>query len=105
MTVLSAVLLPLVYLFVLGSSLQGPIHGLRLGVVIDDQGPAARAFIGALHAIEQGPRTMNLVAIAALRAVLFRQGDVTAAGPHVLFLGGFAIVMVVLAITTLRRTL
>lgn len=60
-TLLSSVVMPLVYLYILGNSLQGPIKGLALGVVARDQGPEARAFIGALQAIEHGPRTVRLL--------------------------------------------
>jgi ABC-2 type transport system permease protein len=59
--VLSAVLLPIVYLLVLGNSLNGPLTGLRLGVVNQDQGPEARQLLGALQAIEHGPATVAIV--------------------------------------------
>lgn len=79
MTVGSAVLLPLVYLFVLGNSLLGPIHGLRLGVVLEDRGSSARDLLGALHAIEQGPRTVALVPIASAEHAMqmLRDGDIS----------------------------
>lgn len=57
----SAVILPIVYLLILGNSLQGPLTGLRLGVVSQDQGPQAREFMGALQAIEHGPATVLIV--------------------------------------------
>ena len=73
-TLLAAVLMPLLYLVILGNSLQGPIKHLPLGVVALDQGPVARELIGALQAIERGPKTVRLVwqtdptrALAALR--------------------------------------
>ncbi|HEY6460948.1 MAG TPA: ABC transporter permease [Polyangiaceae bacterium] len=59
--VLSSVLLPVVYLLILGNSLNGPLTGLRLGVVNEDQGPQARALLGALQAVEHGPRSVSLV--------------------------------------------
>ncbi len=59
--VLSAVVLPIVYLLILGNSLNGPLTGLRLGVVAEDRGTQARALLGALQAIERGPRTVSLV--------------------------------------------
>ena len=58
---LSSVVLPVVYLLILGNSLNGPLTGLRLGVVNEDQGPRAREFLGALQAIEHGPATVSLV--------------------------------------------
>lgn len=63
LTLFSAVLLPLLYLVILGNSLQGPIKGLVLGVVAFDQGPQARDFIGALQALERGPHTVTVVSI------------------------------------------
>lgn len=60
-TLVSAVLLPIAYLVILGNALQGPLTGLRLGVVSLDDGPQARALQGALHAIENGPRTVVMV--------------------------------------------
>jgi ABC-2 type transport system permease protein len=71
----SAVLLPILYLLILGNALQGPLTGLRLGVVDLDDGPEARALLGALQAVEHGPRTWALspvrdpeAGLAALRA-------------------------------------
>lgn len=58
---LSSVVLPIVYLLILGNSLNGPLTGLSLGVVSQDQGPQARALLGALQAIEHGPATVSLV--------------------------------------------
>lgn len=56
----SAVLLPLVYLFILGNSLQGPLTRLPVGVVVLDRGPETRRLLGALQAIEHGPKTLSL---------------------------------------------
>ncbi len=58
---LSAVVLPVMYLLILGNSLNGPLTGLRLGVVSQDQGPQARALLGALQAVAHGPATVVLV--------------------------------------------
>jgi ABC-2 type transport system permease protein len=62
LALLSAVVLPLLYLFILGNSLQGPIKGLPLGVVMLDTGESSRRVVGALQALERGPRTVRLVA-------------------------------------------
>ncbi len=59
----SAVLLPVLYLMILGNALQGPLKGLRLGVVNLDDGPQARALMGALQAVQNGPRTFTVVPI------------------------------------------
>lgn len=61
---LSAVVLPIIYLLILGNALQGPLTGLRLGVVDQDHGPEERALLGALQAVEHGPRTIVLVPLA-----------------------------------------
>lgn len=58
---LSAVVMPLLYLVVLGNTLQGPLTGLPLAVVSLDDGPQARALLGALQAVERGPGTVTLV--------------------------------------------
>jgi ABC-2 type transport system permease protein len=58
---ISAVILPLVYLLVLGNALQGPLKGLKLGVVALDGGPSARALYGSLQAIAMGPRTFTMI--------------------------------------------
>lgn len=70
MTLLSAVVLPLVYLLILGNSLQGPLTGLPLGVVTLDQGPEARRLLGALQAVEHGPRTLRLVRVGDVEAAM-----------------------------------
>ena len=57
----TAVLLPILYLLILGNALQGPLKGLRLGLLNLDQGPQARALLGALQAVEHGPATVVLV--------------------------------------------
>jgi ABC-2 type transport system permease protein len=63
-TLLSAVIMPLVYLLILGNSLQGPLTGLPVGVVVLDDGAESRRFVGALQAIEHGPRTLSLTRMA-----------------------------------------
>jgi ABC-2 type transport system permease protein len=76
-TLLSSVMMPLLYLFILGNSLQGPVKGLALGVVAHDEGPEARRFIGALQAVAHGPRTVRLrwVGDAARAMGLLRAGE------------------------------
>ncbi|HEX7480576.1 MAG TPA: ABC transporter permease [Polyangiales bacterium] len=64
LTLFSSVLMPLLYLVILGNSLQGPIKGLPLGVVVHDRGPLARELLGALQALEHGPGTVRLVPLA-----------------------------------------
>lgn len=86
---LSAVMLPILYLIILGNALQGPLTGLQLGIVAEDDGPEARALLGALQAVEQGPKTFTMVrmkdAMEGRKAL--RAGELTG----LLFLpGGFS---------------
>jgi ABC-2 type transport system permease protein len=76
----SAVLLPILYLLILGNSLQGPLKHLPLGVVCQDDGPQARLLLGALQAIQQGPGTLALVSIAdtSQGMAMLRQGELSA---------------------------
>lgn len=76
---LSAVLLPVLYLLILGNSLNGPLTGLRLGVVNQDQGPQARALLGALQAVEHGPGTVVLVPLddPVKGFAMLREGDIS----------------------------
>lgn len=76
----SAVVLPILYLVILGNSLQGPLTGLPLGVVLRDQGPQARQLLGALQAVENGPGTIVLVPVPdPVRGMaLLRKGELSA---------------------------
>jgi ABC-2 type transport system permease protein len=68
---------------------------------------------GALYPVESFPGWLRafarvdpeMHAVAALRAILFRGGDVAAAGQHVLWLAAFAGGMLLLSTFTLKRTL
>jgi ABC-2 type transport system permease protein len=62
--IFSAVFLPLVYLFILGNSLEGPLTGLVLGVVNQDSGEEARELVGALQAVQNGPHTVVLETVS-----------------------------------------
>ncbi len=75
----SSVLLPVLYLLILGNSLNGPLTGLRLGVVSADQGPEARALLGALQAVEQGPGTVVIVPLddPVRGFALLHEGDIS----------------------------
>jgi ABC-2 type transport system permease protein len=80
LVLLSAIGLPLVYLLILGNSLQGPLTDLPLGVVMQDQGKEARALLGALQAIEHGPRTVKLVHVDGVVSGMksLHDGDIAA---------------------------
>ncbi len=76
----SSVVLPILYLLILGNALQGPLKGLRLGFVSLDQGPQARELAGALQAVEQGPKTFSLQPLADPEAAvsMLRKGELSA---------------------------
>lgn len=59
-TLLGSVMLPLAYLLILGNSLLGPIKGLPVAFVAQDDGPETRRLLGALQAVEHGPKTIVL---------------------------------------------
>jgi ABC-2 type transport system permease protein len=55
-----SVLMPIIYLVILGNSFQGKLIGLPLAVVDQDSGPYARSLLDNLRAIQAGPRTIRL---------------------------------------------
>ncbi len=60
LSILSNVLLPIVYLLVIGNSFQGTLKKLPLGVVNQDQGPFSKKVLNRLNALESGPNTIHL---------------------------------------------
>lgn len=55
-----SILMPIIYLVILGNSFQGKLLALPVAVVDQDGGPFARQLIENLHAIEEGPKTFVL---------------------------------------------
>lgn len=53
-----SVLMPIIYLLILGNSFQGKLIGLPLAVVNQDSGPYARSVLDNLRAIAAGPKTL-----------------------------------------------
>lgn len=53
-----SVLMPIIYLMILGNSFQGKLRGLPLVVVNQDSGPYSRSVLDNLRAIAAGPRTL-----------------------------------------------
>ncbi len=53
-----SVLMPIIYLMILGNSFQGKLRGLPLAVVNQDSGPYSRSVLDNLRAIAAGPRTL-----------------------------------------------
>ena len=58
-----SILMPIIYLVILGNSFQGKLQGLPVAVVDQDAGPFARRLIENLHAVEEGPKTFKLLAL------------------------------------------
>lgn len=76
-----SVLMPILYLLILGNSFQGKLKGLPLAVVSHDRGTESRRVIENLRALEKGPETLSIFFMkdeaAALHGV--RQGEYKAA--------------------------
>ncbi|MCC7201226.1 MAG: ABC transporter permease [Nitrospirae bacterium] len=60
LVVLSSILMPTLYLVILGNSFQGQLKNLSLAVVDMDKGPYARRMTELLQAVESGPRTIRV---------------------------------------------
>src|SRR3989338_7513677 len=58
--VLVSVLMPIIYLVILGSSFQGELKNLPLAVVDLDGGHEARRVFELLRSIEAGPKTIDV---------------------------------------------
>ena len=61
--VMMSVLMPIIYLVILGSSFQGEFKHLPLAVVDMDGGPHARRVMELLHSIEFGPGTIHIYTV------------------------------------------
>lgn len=56
-----SILMPIIYLIILGNSFQGKLKALPLVVVNQDTGPYSRSIIENLRAIEAGPETLTIL--------------------------------------------
>ena len=56
-----SILLPIIYLIILGNSFQGKLQQLPLIVVNQDSGPYARKLLDNLRAVAAGPRTVTIL--------------------------------------------
>lgn len=76
-----SLVLPIVYLVILGNSFQGKLKNLPIGVIDQDRGIESRRFIERLQAIEGGARTFTLIPIQdqGLAAGEIRAGRLKAA--------------------------
>jgi ABC-2 type transport system permease protein len=60
LTLVSTILMPIIYLVIIGNSFQGQLKHLPVVVVAQDHGEYARRIIEQLLALQAGPRTMEL---------------------------------------------
>lgn len=79
LVVVMSVLMPIIYLVILGNSFQGELKNLPVAVVDQDNGPHARRVLELLYSLEAGPKTIEVLrvsdqgfAIKALREGLFK---------------------------------
>ena len=70
LVVAMSIVLPILYLVILGNSFQGKLKALPLAVANLDSGPYARKIMENLRAIEAGPATLTIVMSANEEAVM-----------------------------------
>jgi ABC-2 type transport system permease protein len=56
-----SIMMPIIYLLILGNSFQGKLLNLPLIVVNEDMGPHARRIVENLRALEAGPETLVII--------------------------------------------
>ena len=67
MVLAMSVLMPIIYLVILGNSFQGKLQGLPLVVVNQDPGPQARNLVDNLRAVEAGPQTFTVLSATDMK--------------------------------------
>ncbi|MFH0924066.1 MAG: ABC transporter permease [bacterium] len=65
-----SVLMPILYLFILGNSFQGKLHSLPLAIVDNDRGSYSKILVQNLRAIEAGPKTLDILNVLSENEVL-----------------------------------
>jgi len=77
LVVAMSVLMPVLYLLILGHSFQGKLTGLPLAVVQGEQGTASRQLLENLRAVEAGPHTLELYSMVDQEEAIagVRKGD------------------------------
>ncbi|MEJ2697167.1 MAG: ABC transporter permease [Candidatus Sulfobium sp.] len=65
-----SILMPIIYLVILGNSFQGKLTGLPVAVVSQDSGPFAKRLVENLRAIEAGPATFTLLKMTDSKAAV-----------------------------------
>ena len=66
----ASILLPLLYLVIIGNSFQGQLKGLPLAVVDLDNGPYSRRIIELLQAIQEGPSVIEVIRLSDQKEAL-----------------------------------
>ncbi|MDA8083003.1 MAG: ABC transporter permease [Nitrospiraceae bacterium] len=76
-----SILMPIIYLLILGNSFQGKLTGLRVAVVNQDAGPYATRVMDNLRAVQAGPQTFSLICLKDERQAVggVKAGDYKAA--------------------------
>lgn len=59
-TVITSILMPIVYLVIIGNSFQGQLKHLPVAVVTEDRGVYGRRLLEEMQALEAGPKTVAL---------------------------------------------
>jgi ABC-2 type transport system permease protein len=87
LTLITSVLMPIVYLVIIGNSFQGQLKNLPIAVVNRDTGIYGRRVVERLQALQAGPKTVRLAqlddpegAVAATRNGLYKAAVVVAPG-------------------------
>ncbi|MBI5887014.1 MAG: ABC transporter permease [Deltaproteobacteria bacterium] len=72
-----SILMPIIYLVILGNSFQGELKNLPLVVVDRDNGPSARRVMELLRVVESGARTVTITVMADEGAAMtaLREGE------------------------------
>ncbi|MBI4949091.1 MAG: ABC transporter permease [Deltaproteobacteria bacterium] len=65
LVVAMSVLMPVIYLVILGNSFQGELKRLPVAVVDQDNGPGAEGVMERLSALEAGPRTVEVIKVSS----------------------------------------
>ena len=81
LVVAMSIMMPILYLLILGNSFQGKLKGLPLAVIAEDDGASGVRLVENLRAIEAGPQTLRLVMVKDQEGALagVRDGDFKAA--------------------------
>ena len=66
LTLLSTILMPIVYLVIIGNSFNGNLKHLSVAVVSQDHGIYGRRMVEKLQALEAGPKTLTLTYVSNL---------------------------------------